>query len=61
MLRLQKRNLAAISGGAHGEVQPDGAVAISLYQQLIKVLFRLISVIQQYRRVADQLLQDVRY
>ena len=55
-LGIDKRDLAAIREGAHREVQPDGSVAVSLYQQLIEVLFRFVSVIQQDCRIANQLL-----
>ena len=34
-LRLYQANLAAIMGWPHREVQPDGAMAILLYQQFI--------------------------
>ena len=45
-LRLQKRNFSAVSSGAHGEVQPDGAVAILFDEQLIKLLLAFIGIIK---------------
>ena len=56
LLRVNKTYFAAISGGAHGEVQPDGAVAITLYHQLVKLLLALIGIVKEYRGVTKQLL-----
>ena len=42
-------------GWPHREVQPDGAVAIFLYQQFIKVLVRFVADVEQDSRIADEL------
>ena len=42
-------------GWPHREVQPDGAVAILLYQQFIKVLLRFVADVEQDSRIAYQL------
>ena len=56
----------AVSRGADGEVEPDGAVAIlgrakrrsraSLYQELVKVLMRFVGVLDKYGCIEYQLL-----
>ena len=44
-LRLYQSNLAAIMGWPHGEMQPDGAVAILFYQKFVEFLMRLIGIV----------------
>ena len=51
ILRINKTYFAAISGGAHGKVQPDGAVAILFDEQLIKLQFALIGIVKEYRGI----------
>ena len=43
-------------GWPHREVQPDGAMAILLYQQFIEVLLRFVADVEQDSRIADDLL-----
>ena len=51
-LRLYQANLVAIIGWPHGEMQPDGAMAIFFNQQFIKVLVRFVADVEQDSRIA---------
>ncbi len=37
-------------------MQPNGSKSVSFHQQFVELLLRFVGIIQQYRRVANQLL-----